>query len=67
MTTWTKTFYGWTAMLKGNRLTVRRYRRGDGRGFVYVAAVNTSSRHSPAQAWASLAAAKADAVALASQ
>lgn len=61
MATWHKAFYGWYAFAHGKRLSVRRYRRGDGGGFVYVARVNESAKHSPARPHATASAAKAEA------
>ena len=46
---WKKTFYGWHAFADGDQLSVRKYRAGDGDGWVYVARVNQSAATSPAQ------------------
>jgi hypothetical protein len=64
MADWKKTFYGWTAYVNGHRLAVRRYRRGSGRGFVFVSSVDSSASTSPAQAHISAARAKAEAEAM---
>jgi hypothetical protein len=58
---WKRTFYGWCAVLDGRRLSVRRYRAGDGRGFVYVARVDESAATSPAEGHRSSAAARQEA------
>lgn len=58
---WRRAHYGWCAFANGKRLSVRRYRRGDGRGFVYVARVNESAAKSPAEPHRTAAAAKTEA------
>lgn len=62
---WVPTFYGWQCYWRGLRFTIRKYRRGDGRGFVYVLRVNGSALSSPPMAHVNLTAAKAEAAAVA--
>ena len=53
---------GWSAYYRGQRLEVRKYRRGDGRGWLYVARVDNTARISPAPAFRTLRVAQAEAI-----
>lgn len=61
---WKPTFYGWAAFHAGHRLTVSKYRKGKGRGFVYVARLDQSASSSPAQGHRTIAGAKKEASAM---
>jgi hypothetical protein len=57
---WRKAWYGWFAVVNGQRLTVRKYRLPTGK-FSYVARINESARTSPAKPHATAPAAKREA------
>ena len=58
---WKVTYYGWAAFVNGHRLSVKKYRRGVGKGFVYVARVDESALTSPAKAHETPESAKSEA------